>query len=319
MMNLNKADEKIWNRICSSPYWEEHLRHTLRERLLDRQTHAVMNRSVPVHEVWRQMHPNIADDALREMIYDLGRFLDAQDLRTGIARRVWLDDPAELAQFLAYSARAHWLREGHFHGPNTIPGCYVLEAIAIGDWAFVQRSLDTSRFPLRQGNNWQRIGAFAVEESAGSDAFLGYLHGKLEDAEKAMRWLEARKTEVGQQATRECLWGLIQNDSQRFLAGLTAIRDSTRKVRGTTDPEYRLISLTLHGYFELALKRHPSWVAGWDVEQQLPWDSGFYHWRRGEKPALTEEHLVGLDPDSISYILNLPRPKWSDSLQTVRV
>jgi hypothetical protein len=319
MMKLNTADKKIWNRICAFPMWEQQFRPSLRDRLLDRQTQAVMNRSVPLHDGWRQMYPNMADEAIQEMIYDLARFQDHQDLRTGIARRVWLDDPAELAQFLAYSARAHWLREGHSHGPNTIPGCYVLEAIAVGDWAFVQRSLGTARFPLRQGNSWERIGSYNVEVSAKSDAFLGYLNGKLEDAEKAMRWLETRKAEVGQHANQECLWGLIQNDSKRFLAGLTAIRDNTRKVRGTTDPEYRLISLSLHGYFELALERYPSWVEGWDVEQQLPWDSGFYRWRRSGKLALTEEHLVGLAPDSVSCILSLPRPKWSSHFQPFRV
>lgn len=319
MMKLTAADKKIWNRVCDSPYWEDNFRPSLQERLLERLTIARNNCDEGQHIHLRSVFPNLSDELLRDMAYDLGRFIDQQDLRIGIARRVWLDDPTELTRFLSYSARSHWLREGYSFGHTSIPSTYVLEAIAAGDWAFVHRTLDSCSFPLRQGGKWRRIGAFSPEGPAESDALLGILLGHLDDAEKALIWLESLKSTEAEKADRECLWGLLQNDSQRFLAGLGAVREATRKVRGTTLPEYRLISLQLHGYFELALQRNPAWVVRWDVEQGLPWDAGFYHWRRTGKPALREEDLAGLEPDFISHILNLPSPKWWSSLQSLPV
>ncbi|MGL4421375.1 MAG: hypothetical protein ACRCZF_11960 [Gemmataceae bacterium] len=315
MMKLNSADKKIWKRICAIPMWEEQLKPSLRERLLERQANAVFHRDSGNHAPMRQhMFPHMTDEQLREAVFDLSQFVNQQDDRIGINRRVWLDDPAEMAQFVSYSARTNWLREGHSLGIKSLPAAYVGVAIAVGDWAFVERTLAFSPFPLRKGDSWVRIGTYSPEAPAESDALLGYLHGKFEDAEMAMRWLETRNSSEQDRHGRECVWGLLQNDPRRFLAGLEAVRDGTRKVRGTTDLEYRLVSLSLHGYFELALNRNPALVVGWDVDQPLPWDTGLYHWRRSGVSALTEKHLEGLDPYTASRILTLPRPHWWDGL-----
>ncbi|MGL6072979.1 MAG: hypothetical protein ACRC8S_02335 [Fimbriiglobus sp.] len=309
MMKLNTADKAIWKRICAFPQWELQLQPSLVERLIERQSFAVANRDGGNCVAMRPVFPNMSEELLRHAVFDLTQFAYQEDDRIGIKRRVWLDDPAEMAQFYSYVLRAQWLREGYSVGIKSFPGD-VLGAIAVGDWAFVTHCLKTAPFPLRKGEKWERIGTYSPEAPAESDAVFGLLHGSHEDSEKALRWLETRKASEQDKHSRECLWGLLQNDPQRFLAGLEAVRDATRKVRGTTDPEYRLLSLPLHGFYELALERNPALVAGWDVQQSLPWDEGFHQWRRSGAPALTEEHLIGLDPDTIHRIMTLPRPIW---------
>jgi hypothetical protein len=235
------------------------------------------------------------------------RAIDA--LARGIARRIALDSPAELATFLSLTARHEWSCSGH---ARMIPDAdrerhwiSILQAVAANDFAVAQRFAESAlHAPVRKPT----VKEYAVL-TAGILALL-----LRDDAElkKAVEAAERCKPKAYVVAMFETLRGVVNQSPEAVATGLTKVLKAFPKFM-MNDSIMRLIDPHAHGLFRLCHRRSAELTSAFDVDRGSPWDPGLHAWWETDSDPLSGIDLTSTDAELQQVLIRLERPVWWDA------
>jgi hypothetical protein len=224
-------------------------------------------------------------------------------LRCGIARRVRLDDPRELAQYVSLEARAEWIKlSGDPNGDPLERTQPVLLAAAVGDNLVLRRFVETSPFPLTAGQ---------PDEVCHYNALYALAANDLTALRRLFPYRPRRKAESYPVPHLVCLGAVAQHDPDRFATGLAAMLEATkRSFKGAITG---LIDVYTHGVYELCRRAGPGGVGAFDVNYPPPWDAALARWVRGRDDALADFDWETIPEEIRPGLRDLTRPIWADA------
>src|SRR5262245_3084177 len=223
-------------------------------------------------------HPDHSPEEVRSNAL-LSTIADLDDgwLRRGVARRLTLDDPAELGRFLSMNSRIAFLWYGDIpdNDDEFLRVWDVLRGLAARDLQVVRALVKSATFPLKRGYTPTVLLYNGVNAVLKKDwPFLRSFEPTL-SARKVSRWYSAAYL---------CLRGILQKSPEVVAEGLDNLLRARSPWSGAGEtPTKRVICLEAHGLYELARGVSPELVSAFDVDRPLPWDRGFHDWARANQ------------------------------------
>jgi hypothetical protein len=244
--------------------------------------------------------PQLSERELRlHSLFSVIADLEDGWLRRGVARRLSLDDPGELARFLSMNSRVKYLWYGGIvDNQDEYTNVFdVLRALAARDLDVALAFANTGTFPLRGRDRFVLAynGVYAVLRRSRSyyRAFERALSGR-----KITRWFSGMC---------ECLRGIMRSDASLVAKGL----DQMLKARSIwNDPIEKIICLEALGLHELARWVSPNLVSEFNPDRPLPWDRKFHEWSLANLSPMRGVRLPGVPLVIRKAILLLERPRW---------
>lgn len=225
--------------------------------------------------------------------------------KRGIARRIALNSPKELAMALAVGARYAWLNDGHKCTDDVSNNSAILLAIAAHDFAVAQRFADTALAVIEEGKvrKYDPLYVGIIAMFTGDATLLARCVDKAPKSGQA--WFRG---------TREALQGAAEGSPSLVATGLDRLLRAV--LRNTDDDDVgRLVDPYSHGVYELCLRWSPDIVSEFDVTRGKPWDAEYHAWLRANENPLERLDLNGISPEVHRAVVELQRPIWWDAKQ----
>lgn len=225
-------------------------------------------------------------------------WLDSFLIRRGVARRISLNDPAELAICACLDARFDWLQSHENLGGEGYPNLRTfLSGLSAGDIAVAQRFTETGLFPIKKGSSdmiYLYNGIFAVLRK--DKAYLKMLAPHLKKP-KGAQWIAAMI---------HCLRGIAENSPDLVAEGLNKILATCRQ-SGSAKLE-KIISINAHAFYHLSRWVSPKLVSKFDADQPLPWDAEYARWVLNNKDPMKFIDLKNISPVLHKWVSTLCEP-----------
>lgn len=230
--------------------------------------------------------------------YEFVKTPENDPAKFGIVRRVVHDDPTEIVRFAVISARQIWADFARERVRDRSPAAMwhaCLWALAVNDEEAVQHFVE--HLPER-----------CPEEADGGisyypriyDLFFAILRGT--DAGPALTQIaESPSPPSHELAIVTALRAISERSAGGFANALVECGKSLRRIRHI-DPHYKLTDIIGHGLWELAFRTDVKVVSAWDTSSALPWDSGFYNWRRSGVAAIETIDRDKIDPSDLAQL-----------------
>jgi hypothetical protein len=223
----------------------------------------------------------------------------------GIARRLALDNPAELAAHASLAGRLNWMNSYRRNNESDyFPQVWeILRALGGGDIVIAKRYAETSRFPIAKGH---------PEVVPLYNGVLAVLRNDIEYLRSLVPILQKRKATLWVGATYPCLIGIAQGDPRLVAEGLDKMFRTCGRRQVYPSILEKTIYLELHGFFELCRWVSPSLVSEFDVDRPFPWDRECFQFVRTCDDPAKIIRLEGISPELHRWVMTLPRPYWWD-------
>jgi hypothetical protein len=225
-----------------------------------------------------------------------------EGMARGIARRVLLDDPRELAWYIGMEARSEWINHCHDEKEPAGKLYVVLLAAAVGDGLVLRRFRDWNPFPLRAGQ---------PDEVCFYNATYALAAGDLPAFRRLFPYRPRRKADSYPVPDLACLGAVAANAPGLFRTSLEAMLERTR--RSAMGRLGGLIDPYAHGVYELCRRAAPTAVAAFDVNHPPPWDAGFARWVRDRDDAFADFDWQAIPEEIRPGLRDLTRPVWWDA------
>jgi hypothetical protein len=227
----------------------------------------------------------------------------------GIARRITMDSPAELATFLSFIARYEWATTGH---TRTVPEAEreryflsILQAAAANDFAVAQRFAESALSAPAQRPS--------VKEYAPlTGAVLALLLHDEGELKKAVDAADRCKPKAYVAGMFETLRGAASRSPEQVAAGLNKVLKAYPKYM-LSDPVMRLIDPHAHGLFRLCQRHSADLTSHFDIRRGPPWDPGLTAWWDADCEPLAELDLTAIDAEVHRVLIRLEQPVWWDA------
>ncbi len=253
-------------------------------------------------------HPEISATEASDFVV----FLNCSDsygswMQRGIARRIRLGDPAELATFISVGSRFEVLR-GCDPVNQYVQVFEILRAYATRDIDCVKAWIKRSTYPLASGHPDTRILYNAVLAIGHSDMdALGKAVDLMRNRTRANRWFKAAfriLTGISDDAPTEVSNGLANMLSARSLdAGMMLLTKYFR--------------LEAHGLYRLAEQVNPHLVSSVAIDAELPWDREFHELTDMQSDYTPEVQLPDSVSPSVKSLMTLQPPDYFNRLDIV--
>lgn len=237
-------------------------------------------------------------------------FFNSMDaIARGIARRITMDSPGELATFLSFIARHEWANSGH---TRTVPEAEreryflsILQAVAANDFAVAQRFAESAlSAPARRPS----VKAYAPL----TGAVLALLLRDEGELKKTLDAADRCKPKAYVAGMFETLRGAANRSPEQVAAGLNKVLKAYPKYM-LGDPVMRLIDPHAHGLFRLCQQYSADLTSDFNVRRGPPWDPGLIAWWDADCEPLAELDLTAIDPEVDRVLIRLERPVWWDA------
>ena len=236
-------------------------------------------------------------------------FNDMDALARGIARRINLDRPAELAMFLSFMARYKWAKTGH---TRTVPEVEreryflpILQAVAAGDFLVTQRFAEAALLAPPKKPTSKEYAAVTL----GVLALLLNDDGQLQKAVAAMDRCKPKAYVAGM---FETLRGAASRSPTQVAVGLNKVLKAYPKYM-LGDEVMRLIDPHAHGLFQLCHRYSADLTSEFDIGRGPPWDPGLHDWFQLDIEPLAGVDLTTIDLEIHHVLIGLERPVWWDA------
>jgi hypothetical protein len=218
---------------------------------------------------------------------------------TGIARRIVLEDPQELALRLAIAIQL----DAHFHQWEPLDGVSPTGALH----CCAARNFDAAR-QLVEGNR-AGMRAFPDHEQVLEIAMTAALLRDLTTLKTVTSLMTDVRMAGWEEGLADCLTGVAQHNPTQVAAGLNRFLQTIHKMQ--LRPELDgAVNLEAQGLFRLIESISPGLVAEFDVSQDFPWDAGFHRWFDEHPEPLAGLDLTGIAPELHDAVVLGNRPKW---------
>lgn len=216
-----------------------------------------------------------------------------------VARRITLEDPAELARGLYVSNRLDWLNSGcQAQGSD-----FLLQLFAVRDLALVQHLAEHTSFSNTQSPN--------DEEVLCSYAMDALIKRDFKSLETVATRMKRKKVRSWMEHKFACLLGIADRNPDQIAEGLRGILESYQKRRDEdSHSTYTVFNVEAHGLYRLSEWISPDLVAGFDVTQSFPWDGEFHSWTQSHELPLEGLDFIAVAPLLRDAILEFKIPEW---------
>jgi hypothetical protein len=217
--------------------------------------------------------------------------------QAGFARRIALDDPKELAEYVCLAARADWIHHCDDEAGPMRRLHPLIFAAAVHDRVLERRFLERGQFPLRAGQ---------PDDICEYNAVYALLVGNVEFLRGLFPHTLRREPDRLLGAKFECFAAVAANDPEAFARALEEHLAAYRRTGGM----FGLIDVSAHGIYELCRRAAPGVVSAFDVNHPPPWDAAFYRWVQA-----CDDPFKELDWDKVPKqirigLRDLTRPVW---------
>jgi hypothetical protein len=221
-------------------------------------------------------------------------------LHRGVARRLTLDEPAELARFLSMNSRVHYLWHGGIVGYENEYTFVIdlLRGLAGGDVDAALAFATTGTFPLRHGHRDLVLAYNGVYSILRCDRSYRRTFDRTWSGRRFSRWFRG---------LYGCLRGIMRVDGSMVASGLDQMLKARSPWHGLLE---EVICLEVHGLYELARWVSPDLVSEFDPDRPLPWDRKLTEWVTRNPSPMRGVRLPGLPLALRKAILRLERPRW---------
>jgi hypothetical protein len=234
----------------------------------------------------------------------LRNWLDSFLIDRGIARRLALNDPSELAGHASLAGRLEWMESRRNSESDYYPQVWViLRALGGGDLVVAKRFAETNRFPIAKGHS---------DVVPLYNGVLAVLRNDIEYLQSLVPILQKRKATLWIGATYPCLIGIAQNDAKLVADGLNRMARTCGRRQVYPSILEKTIYLELHGFFELCHWVSPNLVSEFNVQGAFPWDKELFQFVRtcGDPGGILR--LEGVSPVLHRWLTTLVTPYWWD-------
>jgi hypothetical protein len=218
----------------------------------------------------------------------------------GVARRIRLDDPRELAEHVCIEARAEWMAYGNDDEDPAQRLNQLVPAVAVHDEVLEKRILETSPYPLKRGH---------PDDICFYNAVFAVLKGDLAAFRRLFPYTPRRKTNRYWNAGLQCLQAAAQNKPDEFRKSLEECLDIQRRTIGLLG----LFDVHAHGLYEICRRAAPTVVATFDVNHPPPWDAALHRWLKDRDDPLKELNWKTIPEEIRDGLRKMTRPVWWDT------
>ena len=251
-----------------------------------------------------EMRENLARD--RELTSEeldaliLANFFGFELERRGIAKRIVDESPSEMAKALSLSARLKWIERGNHPSEVWVDLWHLLNAaLASGDTAVAIRNLETVPKRIRGGHKptvaiYNTVRAIMTEDAT---------------EQKKLIASNARSNPPECYRAITCaLRGIVIRDADYFAESLDYVLSTFRRLESRQHEQ--IVCLIGHGIAELAVWVSPELMSSFDIEQKMPWDSGYFRYLRRTKQSAGHLKLDTHSKLLHQWVNDLDEPKW---------
>lgn len=223
-----------------------------------------------------------------------GHFL----LSRGYAKRLAEDAPQELA----YSASIYTRLE-MWHGTQDQTGeCQIdfadlLRALAAGDKLLVERVASAPPETYKYGPYETKFLVTSI--------LAATLRDEVQLASAIAEYEKLKKPKLFVTCMHTIFRGMLERDASLTTEGLEALLKVSRKIQQLFDI-FKIISLEMHGMYELCRWYDPTLVKTFDTDRKLPWDRGLCDWVRDNAGKPKFYNVSQLSPELQRWLEELP-------------
>jgi hypothetical protein len=213
---------------------------------------------------------------------------------SALARRLVLEDPAELARGLFVAHRLDWV---HW-GCRACSGEVLVDLLAVSDW-------ELACFLAEHGD----VVAPIPDDPwvLASHAVIAIVRKDWEALEKIGGQLRRRKVKGRMLAWVTTLLGIAERNPDQIATALQTLLDPNRRDE-TALVTFGVFFPEVHGLFRLAESVGPELVARFDVTQGFPWDAEFHTWTESHEKPIAELDLKPISRVLHDAVVNLAPP-----------
>jgi Ankyrin repeats (many copies) len=233
----------------------------------------------------------------------VAEFYDSDLTARGVARRIMSDDPGELEAALSLQARFDWLNTCYpsRQSGESYPDVWMaLKGLAAGDIDIARAIFRTRCHDSNRGHKPTLLIYDAVEAIVMNDRPA---------QARLVPKIASCKVPDSYRAILEALQGIIEADSSIVAGGLERVLATFRRGQDLLDHE-TIISFNAHALAELAHWVSPGMLAKFDVDRDLPWDRGYYHWLRRQPRSTAYRDLSDYSSLLNRWVHDLEEPAW---------
>ncbi len=220
-------------------------------------------------------------------------------LDVAVARRITLDDPAELARGLFVTNRFDMLNWGfQFQACDLVLSLFAVRDMAAIDHLAERTTVGETQYPNH-------------ETSLCSKAAEALIKRDFDALRPVIDRLKRKKVSAWMQHKIACLLGIADRQPDQITQGLHGMLDSYQMRRDEdSHSTFMVFNVEAHGLYRLAEWISPDLVAGFDVTQSFPWDAEFHAWVETHEHPLDGLDFRGVAPLLRDAILDLKVPDW---------
>lgn len=216
-----------------------------------------------------------------------------------VARRITLEDPAELARGLFVSNRFDWLSWGcQLQACDLILSLFAVRDLAAIEYLAKHTTVGETQYP----NDETTLCSYATEALIKRD--FDALRPIIErmKRKKVRAWMEHKFA---------CLFGIADRQPDQIAQGLRGMLESYQKRRDEdSHSTFMVFNVEAHGLYRLSEWISPDLVTGFDVNESFPWDAEFHAWTQAHEHPLDGLDFSGVAPLLRDTILHLKVPDW---------
>lgn len=216
----------------------------------------------------------------------------------GYAQRILYDSVEDLARSTSLEVRCQfWQGTRDANDEFLYHAIARLKVLGVGDIFAMQRFVETVPPRVTKGNQpWRFTHGGMAAVIRRSDELLATAIADFETWAKPLGYVRA---------IYESFRGLLAKDSQQVVSGLEQLLKASKQIKQMC-PLYKVISLELHGMYELCRYYDRRLVADFDTERDLPWDRGLHAWVRQHEGQMPFYDVSSLSPVPQRWLTELP-------------
>lgn len=255
---------------------------------------------------WMHRNPHWSRDHVR-IVLGFDRLHQNIALGLATARRIELNDPAELAWGRCLEARLTWLMrrilEQSGEGTADVDLTMLSMALGVRDEPLATHLMA----PLPASPEKDRITIY-IEQ-----ALAACFNRDREALGHAVAPLRKLKIDRYRRYLGRWLVGMADENAAEVSGAIQQAVDEERVMR-LKKQHCNIVNIEAHDIYRMTMRQSPNLASGFDVRQDLPWDAEYHLWLEAHSEPLQGLDLSSLPSEAREVLVDLRLPSWFRAL-----